>query len=546
MKHRLNRGIRTFANPIIFSAAALAANVFWSGTAQSAVPGITGGANTPVFSMVASAGYSSQPDGALVYSWGYGCGKAGVPTGAIQPASPAGFAPVAMVGISSCPTMQLPGPTLIVTEGDTVTVDLANELPAAAGNTSIVFPGFQVCYGPISAGVCRPSATNGTAGILTREAARGKTVHYSFIATKPGTYGYHSGTQAELQVEMGLYGAIIVLPKTAPARCSKSALGNQADYRLATSAYAHPQTCYDREYLFQLAETDSNIHLAALEQVQSCDAALAGGAKTCPPIAVKTEPYHPNYFLINGRSMPDDMDAAFSPAYPNQPYNGNPHLHPGETMLIREIGQGRIQHPLHIHGNHARVLARDGNLLLSAVDQNSLAGPLIFTFPTVSGQTVDALFTWTGKGLNWDVYGHKFAGQAGGIDPAPCYPDASGFYTDASNPPAVPGVTTNYGEWCADHNKPIPVTPPDPQVLTNGFWYGGTPYLGLQITDSGGVQPISRPLPPSTSTQNPSAGYAFMWHSHDEREITTNDVFPGGMMMMMIIDPPGAEIDEKL
>jgi hypothetical protein len=36
-----------------------------------------------------------------------------------------------------------------------------------------------------------------------------------------------------------------------------------------------------------------------------------------------------------------------------------------------------------------------------------------------------------------------------------------------------------------------------------------------------------------------------MWHSHDEREITTNDVFPGGMMMMMIIDPPGAAIDEK-
>ena len=29
-----------------------------------------------------------------------------------------------------------------------------------------------------------------------------------------------------------------------------------------------------------------------------------------------------------------------------------------------------------------------------------------------------------------------------------------------------------------------------------------------------------------------------MWHSHDEREITTNDVFPGGMMMMLVIDAP--------
>ena len=40
--------------------------------------------------------------------------------------------------------MQVPGPTLIVTEGQTVTVNLTNNLPTAAGNTSILFPGFQV------------------------------------------------------------------------------------------------------------------------------------------------------------------------------------------------------------------------------------------------------------------------------------------------------------------------------------------------------------------------------------------------------------------
>jgi hypothetical protein len=265
---------------------------------------------------------------------------------------------------------------------------------------------------------------------------------------------------------------------------------------------------------------------------------------------VKTEPYHPNYFLINGRSMPDDMDAAFSPAYPNQPYNGNPHVHPGEIMLIREIGHGRIQHPLHIHGNHARVIARDGNMLVSTADQTSLAGPLVFTFPTVSGQTVDAIFLWTGKGLNWDVYGHTFTGAPAGPstvgngDPSPCYPDANGFYTRDSNPAATPGVTPNYGEWCLDHNRPIPITPPNPQIVANGLWYGGTPYLGLQTIPSGSPQFISTPRPPGFANQNPSAGYAFMWHSHDEREITTNDVFPGGMMMMLIVDPPAAKIDE--
>ena len=40
------------------------------------------------------------------------------------------------------------------------------------------------------------------------------------------------------------------------------------------------------------------------------------------------------------------------------------------------------------------------------------------------------------------------------------------------------------------------------------------------------------------------AGYAYMWHSHNEREITTDNVFPGGMMMMMLVDPRSYAINE--
>jgi hypothetical protein len=29
-----------------------------------------------------------------------------------------------------------------------------------------------------------------------------------------------------------------------------------------------------------------------------------------------------------------------------------------------------------------------------------------------------------------------------------------------------------------------------------------------------------------------------MWHSHNEKEITSFDVFPGGMLTMMIIENP--------
>jgi FtsP/CotA-like multicopper oxidase with cupredoxin domain len=263
---------------------------------------------------------------------------------------------------------------------------------------------------------------------------------------------------------------------------------------------------------------------------------------------VSMEPYRPNYFLVNGRSMPDLMDTPYAAAYPHQPYNGNPHMHPGERVLMRVVGQGRWQHPFHFHGNHARVLGRDGNLMVSqntAGTSAPLAGPLLFTIPTVSGQSVDAIFSWTGQGLNWDVYGTQAHSCNGVTEQAAQAAQASANTAILTQLASNGGFDAGTHEYCPDHGKPFPVTPPDPQIVADGQWYGGTPYLGLS-----GFKATN--LPPGTLQQNPSAGYAYMWHSHNEREITTNDVFPGGMMMMLIIDPPvtggnpAANIDETL
>jgi hypothetical protein len=105
-----------------------------------------------------------------------------------------------------------------------------------------------------------------------------------------------------------------------------------------------------------------------------------------------------------------------------------------------------------------------------------------------------------------------------------------------------------------------PATLPDPNILTNGAWYNGSPYLGPNATtrstgcmNSGSPQTNSPNCsgtgvtPPSgTIANSPSseAGFAFMWHSHNEREITTNNIFPGGMMMMMLVDSREYVIDE--
>jgi FtsP/CotA-like multicopper oxidase with cupredoxin domain len=541
--------------------AALAALACVAGSASAATPGIianTGGAGT--FNLVASQGYSSQPDGAQLYSWGYGC----------VALSTATYRPEAFnAGIGFCPTMQLPGPTLIVTENATtaVTVTLTNNLPAGAGNTSIVFAGQTVT-----------ATGTGPQGLLAKEAVPGGTVTYSFIPNKPGTYAYYSGTQPDLQIEMGMYGALVVLPNTVPAGCVAlgSHLGAGEEYRLAASAYDHPATCYDREYLFQFGEIDPRIHAAAEAQVKTIAACAAGTNPTgqpCPTkLFVPTEPYKPAYYLINGRSMPDDMDADYAPNYPAQPYNGNPHMHPLDQVLIRVIGQGRWEHPFHEHANHVRILARDGNLMLA---QNlvgtettpRLAGLMMFTTDTFPGQSFDGIFYWSGKGLNWDIYGHTNAVGA----QAPCNPDANGYFTTQSSPAAVApafsatthamvnagSASLNYGEWCADHNHPLeaapagrvgaggPATLPDPLVATNGLWYNGTPYLGPDaVTRSRGPTP----LPVGGALQNPplESGIAFMWHSHNEREITTDNVFPGGMLMMMLVDPPVWYIDETL
>ncbi len=501
---------------------ALAANLLPGAAARAAAPGIKG----TTFNLTAQANYISQPDGQSIYSWGYGCANTSGLT----------FAPT--MPNQNCPTMQIPGPTLIVTEGQSVTVTLTNNLPAAAGATSILFPGFQV------------TTSGGSGGLLTQEAVTGATVTYTFKASTPGTHTYYSGTQGDLQIEMGLYGAIIVLPANVPANCSTGLAASnlaaeshwgETDFRLANAAYDHPESCYDREYLFQFSEMDPAIHAQAAAQAANTCTNTAG----CMQVA--TEPYHPAYFMVNGRSMPDDMDTNYAPQYPHQPYNGNPHMHPGELVLLRVIGDGRWQHPFHEHGNHVRVLARDGNLILAQSDATKLAGPLLFTTTTTPGLTMDGIFYWTGRGLNWDVYGHGYSGDPVSATLA-C--DTNGYYTADPTAP-------NYYEWCADHDKALethpfgsvasggPVTLPDPNILVNGNWFGGSPYLGPDATVRA-TSPTGTTPPSGTVANSPSqeAGFAYMWHSHNEREITTNNIFPGGMMMMMLVDPRVFVINE--
>lgn len=409
----------------------LAANTAWA-----AIDGIAG----PVFNLTARADFISTGDGGSVYTWGYANGNG---------------------------TMQYPGPTLIVNQGDTVTINLSNRLPVPV---SIVFPG--------QAGI---AAVGGSAGILAQEApsmagAVPGTVSYTFTATQPGTYLYHSGTQPAVQVEMGLVGALIVRPTaTDPLH----------------QAYGHAGTRFDHEYLFLLTEMDPLVHAQVAAQV-------AAGQ----PINVDTSAWHPVLWFMNGRNAPDTMLDANVPWLPTQPYNCLPRMHAGEKLLMRVVNAGRDLHPLHTHGNNFSLLARDGRLLESTPGVGPDLASSDFTLRAVPGETYDAIFEWTGKNLGWDVYGHTSITQA---------------------------LAPN--EFAPDHGKPIPVILPNLQDLTFGVNYSGSPYLG-----SFGA------LPPGQTMVNGNGGYFHMWHSHNELEIVNNDIFPGGMMTMLIIEAAGVPI----
>jgi len=435
-------------------------------SAKAVVDGIYGetlGIST-TFNLTVKGGTISMSDGTVSYLWGYADGN-----------GPA----------------QYPGPTLIINQGNNVTVNLTNQIPTISGNpptsVSIVFPGHGV------------TATGGVPGLLTREASPGQTVTYTFTASQPGTYTYFSGTQPELQVEMGLFGAIVVVPATAPD-CPALAPDPVAPSR--GYAYCHPDAYFDREYLFLLSEVDPVVHRLVEQGKMS---------------QVDMTSRHPTAWFINGRNMPDTMAMAHSSWLPNQPYDSMPMMHPGEMVLMRIVGGGGNLHPLHTHGQNHLVIARDARLLRSAGSATVDLAVSDYTTTSVPGQTADAIWgPWTGEKLGWDVYGHT------GTEPGICVPGPVPPTTIDAN-----GFDINTFEYCPDHGKPIPVKIPAQSLMQFGAMYGGTPYLGVQGD-----------LPPAHVQQNPMGGFSYMWHSHNERELTSNNIFiPGGMATMALVLP---------
>jgi hypothetical protein len=159
--------------------------------------------------------------------------------------------PVPIWGYNSTngPVTQPGGPTLIVNQGDEVTITLHNQLGESTG---LLIQGQDMIPDTVGA-------------------APGGDKSYTFTASRPGTYLYGAGLlpNAQHQAAMGLYGALIVRPAT------------------AGQAYDDPTTAYDDEAVLVLSELDPVLNTRS------------------NPATFDMRNYNPRYFLINGQMYPN-------------------------------------------------------------------------------------------------------------------------------------------------------------------------------------------------------------------------------------------------
>jgi FtsP/CotA-like multicopper oxidase with cupredoxin domain len=348
------------------------------------------------FTLTTRAGTISIPDGNVVYMWGYSAGDA---------------------------PFQHPSPVLCVDEGDTVTVVLHNTL---SEDVSIIFPGQEnvLANGVPSQPVFEATADDTElVSLAPVAAANGGSVTYSFVANNPGTFIYESGTEPAKQINMGLYGALVVRP-------SDNVYDPTTGELLEAYAYNDPGSRYkpETEYLLIISEIDPMLHVA-VEQGYLYD----------------MNSYKPRYWMYNGRAFPDTVASNGADWLPNQPYGSLVYIHPFDDQpllpdgtanenhnpypaLIRTLNVGTMDYSHHPHGNHGLVIARDGHLLKGSAGEDMSMEE--FSVTIGPGQTLDSLFAWV------DVE-----------------------------------------KWNPVDN-PIPVNIPQLTDLTVGTFYSGSPYLG--------------------------------------------------------------------
>ena len=209
---------------------------------------------------------------------------------------------VYFMGYSSSPsTLNIPGESFIVQEGDTVDITIVNTLQT---------PHSFVIDGQVDSGVI----------------AGGTSKNISFIATSAGSYMYYDKLNAPYNRLCGLHGGMAIMPRDS-----------------ADELYPGSLTFVQQQ--FWVFNDIDPVWNTAVQNGQT-----------------PTTPFVPRYFTLNGLggrppgapgSHDPNLDAITDP-------RSALHGHIGDRTLVRVMNAGMCQQAVHTHANHMEWLTSNG------------------------------------------------------------------------------------------------------------------------------------------------------------------------------------------
>jgi hypothetical protein len=495
---------------------------------------------TVVYNLYATDGYIEMADGTPVYIYGFVGGRAGQPftyqtslcmdglarncgrpsNVSVRSGAPAPTGgPWTGMDARLAGNAQFPAPVVYATVGDVVEIRLKNLGVAANPDApndphSIHLHGMDVdaandgvpetSVAAVPANLCADGTSGNNCGTGGIAPGAGNVVVYMFSPTDPGTYMYHCHQEADIHVNMGMYGALVVYNPGDPA----AAVGPGMS-RGGTLHGAH----YDKDYILLLSEFDIRGHA---DEEGSYGTRLVP-ARTWDPNPYNWAHYKPQYWFINGLSFPQTIHVSahsgftfeewaeahrgYDPLITGSVSKKNQHWGtPGEKVLIRVINMGFETQPMHMHGYHGKILGSDQRAWDWALAEQSKLNKKALR-PFGEGLEKNTLTIGSGETYEWLIdFGQQKLSST--------YPRLTETrYDPGTNLPLPNGEKGEVIPLDGDPNAPA--------------YIGGPKVAGLV----GGADPVG------AGTQY------FPFHNHDDYKATNNGVYPGGMFTMIVPKP---------
>lgn len=256
-------------------------------------------------SLCAGATTVTMPDSTVVPMWGFALGgaTAGVCNG----------------------TITVPGPELVSTALDpNLDVTLTNTLSVPV---SLIITGQKL---PANSAPVFTAGTGRDRRVvsLVHEAAPGGMAVYNWTGLNPGSHIYHSATHQQVQVQMGLYGAMM----------------QDTDVNMAYTGVP-----YDTAINMFYSEIDPVLHDAVANGCYQGIGRVGGSCGITIPKMTSTWAYAPKYALVNG--MPSDGSAPIAAGQA------------GQNILVRMFNAGLQTHMPEMLGLRMNLVAENGYTL---------------------------------------------------------------------------------------------------------------------------------------------------------------------------------------